>query len=69
MVYPGFAAKIETKKVPILKDLIENLQSIYISRSGTQEQRDNNLQEIINRQIQVEEDPRFPPICVYPEGT
>jgi 1-acyl-sn-glycerol-3-phosphate acyltransferase len=24
-VYPGFAAKIETKKVPILNDLIDNL--------------------------------------------
>jgi hypothetical protein len=34
-LYPGFAAKIETKKVPILRDLINNLQSIYISRSGS----------------------------------
>jgi lysophosphatidylcholine acyltransferase/lyso-PAF acetyltransferase len=68
-VYPGFAAKIETKKVPVLNDLIDNLQSIYISRGGTETQRTENLNEIIKRQHQVENDPRFPPICVYAEGT
>lgn len=34
---PGFAAKIETKKVMVLNTIIENLQSIYISRGGTEQ--------------------------------
>ena len=67
--YPGFAAKIETKKVPILNTLIDNLQSIYISRGGTEEQRNANLNEIVDRQKLVEKDPRYPQICIYPEGT
>ena len=66
---PGFAAKVETKKVWVLNALIVSLQSLFISRGGSQEKRETNIQEIIDRQIQVENDPRFPPICVYPEGT
>ncbi len=38
-VHCGFAAKIETKKVPVLSDLIDNLQSLYISRGGTEAER------------------------------
>lgn len=67
--YPGFAAKIETKKIPILRECIQNLQSIYISRGGTDKQRADNLNEILERQKLVEEDPRYPQICIYPEGT
>lgn len=68
-VYPGFAAKIETKKVPVLNDLIDNLQSLYISRGGTEKERAGNLKDISDRQKLVENDPRYPPICVYAEGT
>lgn len=67
--YPGFAASIETKRVPVLATLIINLQSIFISRGGTQEQRDANMKEIVDRQELVEADPRFPQICIYAEGT
>lgn len=66
---PGFAAKIETKKVMVLNSIIENLQSIYISRGGTEQQRKENLDAIIDRQKLVEADPRYPQICIYPEGT
>ena len=48
-MYPGFAAKIETKKVPVLRDLIDNLQSLYISRGGTEQERAANLADIANR--------------------
>ena len=67
--FPGFAAKIETKKVPVLRECIQNLQSIYISRGGSDKQRAENLNEILDRQKLVEEDPRYPQICIYPEGT
>jgi len=68
-VFPGFAATIETSKVPVLNVLINSLQSIYISRGGTDQQRQENLDEIVQRQKQVEADPRYPPICIYAEGT
>lgn len=58
--YPGFAAAIETSKVLVLETLITNLQSIYISRGGTEEQRAKNIEEIDDRQKLVEADPRFP---------
>jgi 1-acyl-sn-glycerol-3-phosphate acyltransferase len=35
-VFPGFAAAIETSKVPVLNVLIDCLQSLYISRGGTE---------------------------------
>jgi len=66
---PGFAAKIETRSVWVLNSLIYSLQSLLISRGGTPEERQDNIQQIIDRQKQVESDPRFPPICVYAEGT
>ena len=49
--------------------MIENLQSIWISRGGTEEERKANLNEIISRQKLIENDPRWPQICIYPEGT
>jgi lysophosphatidylcholine acyltransferase / lyso-PAF acetyltransferase len=49
--------------------MIENLQSIWISRGGTEEERKANLNEITNRQKLIENDPRWPQICIYPEGT
>ena len=36
---PGFAAKDDTRKVWLLNRMIENLQSIYISRGGNDEER------------------------------
>lgn len=38
-LFPGFAAKVETKKVWVLASLIDALQSLYISRGGTDEER------------------------------
>ena len=66
---PGFAAKIETKKVIGLNTMIESLQSIYISRGGTDKQRSDNMKEIADHQARVENDPRFSAICIYAEGT
>ena len=68
-LFPGFAAKVETKKVWVLASLIDALQSLYISRGGTDEERQQIIKDIIARQELVEADPRYPPICVYPEGT
>lgn len=40
-VHPGFAPKIELKKIPIMGAMTRALQSIYIDRFGAKEKRDN----------------------------
>ena len=39
-VHPGFAPKIELKKVPVLGAITRALQSIYIDRFGAKQNRD-----------------------------
>ena len=39
-LHPGFAPKIELKKVPVLGTLTRALQSIYIDRFGAKQSRD-----------------------------
>jgi 1-acyl-sn-glycerol-3-phosphate acyltransferase len=66
----AFAAKVETKKVWILHSMIKFTQGIWITRGGsTKEERDAQIHGIIARQEKVEKDPRWNPICIYPEGT
>lgn len=66
---PGFAAKIETKKVPVLRQNIIGLRSIFISRGASEEERAQIITMIHERQQKVLDDPTFPQICIYPEGT
>ena len=66
---PGMAAKIETQKVWILSLMIKYTQGIFITRGGNKEERDLQIQQIIERQQAVEDNPDWNPICIYPEGT
>jgi 1-acyl-sn-glycerol-3-phosphate acyltransferase len=65
----AFAAKIETRKVWILSSMIKFTQGIFITRGGTKEERELQIQQIIDRQEAVEQNPDWNPICIYPEGT
>lgn len=40
-LHPSFAAKIEMSQAPILNKLVEGLTSLYISRGGTPEARND----------------------------
>jgi len=48
-VCPAFAAKVETKRVWILASMIRYTQGIFITRGGSKEERDNQIQQIIDR--------------------
>ena len=63
------AAKKSTSKVWFLNSMIAGLHSLMIVRGGTPEAREKQIQDIIDRQQMVIDDPRFPPICIYPEGS
>ena len=65
----GYAAKKSTGKVWFLNAMIRGLHSLMITRGGTPEERDKQIQEIIDRQQLCMDDPRFPPIIIYPEGS
>ena len=67
--YTGFVAKAEILKVPLLNKTISGLQSVFIQRAGTEEEKQKCLDLIKERQILVEKDPRYPYITIYPEGT
>lgn len=49
--------------------MCKGIHSLLIRRGGTAEERERQIQEIIDRQQLVMDDPRFPPILVYPEGS
>jgi hypothetical protein len=46
-VFPGFAPKIELKNIPILGKIARSLQSIYIDRFGSKNNRDFIVNQII----------------------
>jgi 1-acyl-sn-glycerol-3-phosphate acyltransferase len=66
--WPGFAAKVETKKVWILNSMIKFTFGLFINRGASAEGREQ-INQIIARQKKVEENPDFSPLCIYPEGT
>ena len=69
-LYPSFTPKDPIKRIPIASGILFALQSLFISRANTEEQRDALVQQIIDRQTAVEVDGAgFPPLCIFPEGT
>ena len=48
-IQPGFTPRIEMRDMPIMNKLTEGLQSLYISRGGSQEERDKIVETIIER--------------------
>ena len=69
-LYPSFTPKSPIKKIPIASGILFSLQSMFISRTSTEEQRDAMVQQIIDRQNAVEVDCQgFPPLCIFAEGT
>ena len=69
-VHPGFTPRIETKEVPVLNKLTEGLQSLYIERGGTLEQRNKIVATIKERQSAIEDRcVDYPPFAVFAEAT
>lgn len=56
--------------MPLLSTLCIGLQSTFIDRGGTEEERQKIVETIMRRQIEIEDGGRsFNPICIFPEGT
>jgi 1-acyl-sn-glycerol-3-phosphate acyltransferase len=49
--------------------MIRYTQGIFITRGGSKDERDSQIQQIIDRQEAVEKNPDWNPLCIYPEGT
>ena len=69
-IFPGFAPKKEIINVPFAGVCSRGLQSLFIPRGGTDEEREQLLKTITDRQKLVEDDSdSLPPICMFPEGS
>lgn len=64
----AFASKKNFRKIPIFGLIVQALGCIFISRGASQEKRDKIVQQIGERQQEIEHLGNFPPICVFPEG-
>ena len=66
---PSFASKKSLRTKPVIGTLTEALQCIFIARGASEEERLRNIEQIIERQERIEQGMRFPPLCIFPEGT
>ena len=62
---PAFCVKADGAKVPVLFGILLGMQAFYIDRTSG----DLAVEQIKEKQKAIEEDPRHPPILVFPEGT
>jgi len=53
-IFPAFAPSAEFKRTPIVKDICNALDSIYIPRGGSKETKDKALECIKKRQETIE---------------
>ena len=69
-VFPGFSPKTELKNAPGINACIIGIDSIWVNRGATEEEREKIVMTLMDRQIEIEDKGyRWNPICVFPEGT
>ena len=66
---PAFASKVELKHIPVFGLLCQALGCIFIARGGTKDEKEYIIHQIQERQQAIEDEGRYPPIIVFPEGT
>ncbi len=59
---------IEFKKVPLMSNIANVIDSIYIPRGGTEEKRNQVLALIKDRQDLIESSGKYFPLLIFPEG-
>lgn len=67
-VRPAFAVAAEFEKVPLLGHFSFCLDSIFIPRGGSDENKKLVLQKIKDRQELIEETGKYAPFCIFSEG-
>ena len=69
-LYPAFTPSDEFKTYPVFATLIWALDSIYIPRGGTDEDRKKALELLLERQEVIEADPKmYSPFLIFAEGS
>lgn len=48
-IHPSFTPKSEIKKVPVASSIAEGIQSLYMKRAGTEEEKNQLVKRIIDR--------------------
>jgi len=67
---PSFTPKSEVQKLPIVGNIAEGIQSLYIDRAGSEEEKNQLVQRIIDRQEDIEVGCKtYPPLMIFAEGT
>ena len=66
---PAFAAKKELRNIPVFGLLCQALGCIFISRGGTDKEKDQIIKDIGERQNIIQKSGTYPPVVVFAEGT
>jgi lysophosphatidylcholine acyltransferase / lyso-PAF acetyltransferase len=64
---PSFLSKEENSRLPIVAQVANSIQSLYLKRGDSKENRAKSIQAIQQRQIDAEQG-KFPPLLIFPEG-
>jgi 1-acyl-sn-glycerol-3-phosphate acyltransferase len=67
-IQPAFSPSSEFRNIPVLNKLIDTLDSIYIPRGGSEENKAKALKAIGDRQKLIEETGRYAPFLIFAEG-
>ena len=68
MVRPAFSPSAEFRSLPLLSNMIDALDSIYIPRGGSEENKARALAAIRDRQVLIEETGTYAPVIIFAEG-
>lgn len=68
IVTPAFAPNKYFKTVPVFSTTCDVLDSIYIDRGADEVTRQNIVKTIVDRQNLIEEEGRYAPFAMFPEG-
>ena len=69
-LFPSYLAKSDLADAPLVGSGIKGLQSIFVNRAGTEEEKNKIVESIMIRQREIEDEGKnYSPICIFPEGT
>jgi lysophosphatidylcholine acyltransferase/lyso-PAF acetyltransferase len=64
---PSFLAKEEISRIPVIAQVSNSIQSVYVKRGDTKEKRAEIIKVILQRQLDAEKG-LFPKLLIFPEG-
>eukprot|EP00347_Sterkiella_histriomuscorum_P007119 403350191 len=65
----SFVGKESLKKAPLLGQILNVHGMLFVNRGGTQEERDQQIEQIVDRQRKCETTGRYTALGVFAEGT